>query len=178
MVTGMFNSLFLSVYIVEMCVRIFIFRLGYFLNLSDVADCLIVFIGITGELLGGYLPGVGVLRLFRVARVARALRATNSFEEMHIFISGLWSCTKAIAVGFTLIGISTFLWAIVAVVLLNPTSQVLDGLGVYEEIGCLRCRYAFNSVSSAMERTHSHSSSTRRGHLPSSSAHSARSRSA
>lgn len=142
------NQAFLAVYILEMVLRIYAYRAFYFFSRADVADFCIIIVGLLGEFFAG-VSGFGILRIFRVVKVARAVTAATNMDEVKIFISGIGTAFKAIIVGATLIFFCLFLWAIVAVIIVHPVNQQVAQSGLYEEVGCARCPVAYASVGMA-----------------------------
>mmetsp|Transcript_49538 Transcript_49538/g.138690 ORF Transcript_49538/g.138690 Transcript_49538/m.138690 type:complete len:586 (-) Transcript_49538:108-1865(-) len=142
------------VYVVELALRIYIFRFAFFVDAWNVMDIVIVGADVFGEVVGALMhkaaPPIGVLRLLVLLRVARTLGVFESFPELHLLVRGLGSAVKAIVWGAVLVAVIMAMWSIAAVRLIHPYNIKIAESGYYEAIGCERCPRAFESVGQAM----------------------------
>merc|ERR1719453_2848528 len=97
------NWIYLSVYSVELGLRIFLHRSGCVYDAWDWFDGIIIAVGVLSEAFGGVLPSTGILRLARLARLAKAIRIVKLPPELHIMIHGFISALKAISMGAVLV---------------------------------------------------------------------------
>jgi len=140
------NWFYLIVYSIELSFRIFVHRLGCFFNRWDMFDACIILVGVMSEAFGGVLPSTGILRLARLARIAKAVRVISLPPELHIMIHGFASALKAITMGSILVFGMLMLWAVVAIELLNKLNHEDGMLAFYVDQGCARCPRAWASV--------------------------------
>lgn len=145
-VTMYMDWIFLIIYIVEMAARIFAIRLDYFLNLADLYDGTIVVVCLVTGLFLNDIPGLGVLRAFRIAKVARNFKIITSIPEVGAFVKGMLATMRCVLVGASLILAFVMLWAIAAVILVDPVNAEVEAKGIYAELGCARCGDAYSSV--------------------------------
>eukprot|EP00930_Biecheleria_cincta_P098698 TRINITY_DN9034_c0_g1_i1.p1 TRINITY_DN9034_c0_g1~~TRINITY_DN9034_c0_g1_i1.p1 ORF type:complete len:608 (-),score=113.40 TRINITY_DN9034_c0_g1_i1:14-1837(-) len=141
------NNLLLSIYIIEAAVRIFVYRSGYFFDCWNVSDLAIVIVGVADLVMQlavsvSSLPGVSMLRLFRVARLIRAAKLLRIFPELQIMMKGFATAIGAMMWGFAAIVIVLLMWSVLSVELLNEANQELN---VDNEF----CQSMFSSVSGA-----------------------------
>jgi voltage-gated sodium channel len=134
------------VYMVELAVRFYVFRCGFWQNPWNVFDFIIVSVDIMSELMSFVmdLPSVAFLRVLRLVRLTRAIRILLAFPELYMIIKGIAGAAKTIIWGFGLVlGVLT-LYSIVAVTVIHPINQRITDRGYYED--CERCPRAFSSV--------------------------------
>ena len=119
-----------------MLAEIFAFRKACFTTPSDCFDGFIFVGGLLGIAFGGDLSGTGILRLFRVAHVMKALKASTAVDDVRGVITGIGSGVWAITVGSAFIFFVLFIFAIASVILLNPVKQEIVRSGAYEIAVC------------------------------------------
>lgn len=140
---GIFEHLFLSIYLVELAVRLYAcgksclqnpwVRFDFFLVVLGVIGAWLVplIILVAGDALREFLPAPMFLRILRLARVARALRLFIQFRTLWMLVSGLSSSLSAIFNVFIVLLLVLFVFACLGVELitnndqLNHTSQAL-----------------------------------------------------
>eukprot|EP00747_Dinoflagellata_sp_TGD_P125843 gnl/TRDRNA2_/TRDRNA2_174216_c3_seq7.p1 gnl/TRDRNA2_/TRDRNA2_174216_c3~~gnl/TRDRNA2_/TRDRNA2_174216_c3_seq7.p1 ORF type:complete len:639 (+),score=101.30 gnl/TRDRNA2_/TRDRNA2_174216_c3_seq7:60-1976(+) len=144
------NWMYLLLYSIEMSLRIFVHRQGCFTDAWDITDAAIIIIGVLSELLGGLLPSTGILRLFRLARLIKALRFITLPPELHTMIHGFVSAFKAITMGAGLMFLMLLLWAVVGIEVFNDLNQGSYMRTIYESQGCLHCHLAYSSIPRAV----------------------------
>jgi len=130
------NWVYLGLYTIEMSLRIYAIRLPILWSGWDMFDGSIIVVGVLGEVLGSVLPSTGILRLFRLARLFRALHFIKLPHELHIMIHGFVSALMAIGVGLILVFLMLTLWAVVAIAVLNDVNHDPEILQHYEALSC------------------------------------------
>lgn len=130
------NWLYLIIYTFEMALRIYAYRFEVLTSSWDMFDMFIIVAGFIGEIVGGIIPSTGILRLFRLARLARAMHMVKLPKEWHIMIHGFISAIKAITIGCGLVFVMMALWGVVAVAFLNDVNHEQGLLDRYEKDGC------------------------------------------
>eukprot|EP00931_Biecheleriopsis_adriatica_P006606 TRINITY_DN10798_c0_g3_i1.p1 TRINITY_DN10798_c0_g3~~TRINITY_DN10798_c0_g3_i1.p1 ORF type:complete len:557 (-),score=110.43 TRINITY_DN10798_c0_g3_i1:23-1693(-) len=136
----------LVVYMGEAAMRIYVYRWDYFKDPWDLFDFFIVVVGaldllIVWILRSTMLPGMSMLRLFRVARLVRAAKLLRIFPDLKAMLTGFAHAMGAMLWGFIGIAIMLLMWSVLAVELLNDTNSELDS----DEF----CRQMFSSVGAA-----------------------------
>lgn len=127
--TGYF---FLTTYIVELTVRLYVFRWHFFMSNFNIMDFAIVGIDCVFEALGfaiGDMPDVTMLRILRVLRSLRFVRAVRSlvfFRELYMIMNGFFAAMKAIIWATVLLFVVLMLWSVVAVELVNPLVKEME----------------------------------------------------
>jgi len=144
---GAVGWVILMVFIVELVMRLFVLRWGFFHDGWNTFDFSVVFIdsvfSILGIILGAIFP-VSVLRILRLCKLARVSKVFRVFPELRILMAGLVGSFRAIFWGTVLLGFVLLVWAIIAVQFIHPLNRQLDEEGGLE--GCERCGRAYSSV--------------------------------
>lgn len=128
--TDIANVVFLSVYLVELAIKVYAqgweFRKSYW-NFLDAAvvitgttDVIITFAGVNAK---GY--GLSYIRLFRIARILRAIRLFRAFPELYKLVKGFAGTMKAIFWGAVMIVCVLTMWALVIVQYVQPFAAQL-----------------------------------------------------
>jgi voltage-gated sodium channel len=143
------NCLFLALYTFELSLRIYVHRRRCLTDAWDMFDGAIIVIGAISEILGGLLPSTGILRLFRLARLAKALRVIKLPPELYTMIHGFASALKAITMGAILMGLMLLLFAVVAIEVFNGMYHSEHMKAVFESNGCPDCYLTYSSIPSA-----------------------------
>mmetsp|Transcript_15082 Transcript_15082/g.31540 ORF Transcript_15082/g.31540 Transcript_15082/m.31540 type:complete len:645 (-) Transcript_15082:89-2023(-) len=140
--------IFLTFYMIDIGLRIFVHRLEFFMHLATCADFVIVFVDFLCEVISIFgsteMPSIAVLRVFRVVRLLRAVQKLTVFRELYLMMHGILSTMKAVFWATFIIIIMLTLWSMVAVEVLHPLNLRVAETGVYE--GCERCPRAFQTV--------------------------------
>mmetsp|Transcript_11505 Transcript_11505/g.26668 ORF Transcript_11505/g.26668 Transcript_11505/m.26668 type:complete len:788 (-) Transcript_11505:129-2492(-) len=143
------NWAYLAFYTVELILRIYVDRLRFFFNKWDAFDFMIVTTGILSQVARfseDLQRFVGIFRLARVARLAKAFRQVKLPRELHIMVHGLIGAVKATVMGAGLLAVMLVGWSLAAVEILNEMNHQDDLLDFYTETGCERCPRAWESV--------------------------------
>lgn len=144
------NWIYLTLYSCEVGIRVYVYRTQMLLHSWDMFDASIIVAGIIGEILDSVLPSTGILRLFRLVRLFRAIHFVKLPKELHIMIHGFMSALVAIAVGAVLVFVMLTLWSVVAVALFNQANHAPELLQEYERLECDWGPKAWSSVSNSI----------------------------
>jgi len=141
---------FLSLYTMDLLLRIYVYRRQFPKSGMNVFDSLVVVLDIFFALPGttGNLPSMSILRGLRMLRIVRVIRNLVAFRELYLMMQGLVSAVRAIIFGTTLIVAILILFSVLAVELINEENHKLYQEGVYGD--CVRCGNAFDTMSRAM----------------------------
>eukprot|EP00928_Gymnodinium_smaydae_P031357 TRINITY_DN23033_c0_g5_i1.p1 TRINITY_DN23033_c0_g5~~TRINITY_DN23033_c0_g5_i1.p1 ORF type:complete len:534 (+),score=80.65 TRINITY_DN23033_c0_g5_i1:146-1747(+) len=146
------NYMFLGVYTLEICARIFVDEASFFHSRMNLFDFILVATDLVLQIvvatLSSAIPSVSVLRLVKLLRLLRTLRALSGFHELWLMLHGLVSAMKALAWACLLVGIVLLIWSVLSVeifddIVQNPEFQI-------NEDECPHCRKAFESVQASM----------------------------
>jgi len=141
-----FGNLFLAVYMVELGMKVYVYRLEFPQSSWNLFDLFIVALSLVSEVFGNLLPGISIARVFRAIRLAKVFRVLMVYKELYMIIFGFMSAMKAIIWASLLLFFLLTIWAIFAVELLHPVARDLAAEGAFEGTGCNRCGRAFSSV--------------------------------
>lgn len=141
------NYILLVIYIAEAIVRIFVHRINYFLDFWNLFDFFIILVGVVDVFLVvaasmSSLPGLSMLRLFRVARLVRAAKLLRIFPELQTMMKGFATAILAMVWGFLAIVLILLMWSVLAVELLNDINQEINSDTEF-------CKDMFSSVAAA-----------------------------
>jgi len=140
------NNLLLACYTAEASVKLFAFRRDFFKVRWNNIDFAIVFMGLfdlsVTLIADSLLPNMNFLRMFRIARLVRAVRVLTAFRELYLMVNGFLSAMMSLLWGFLLMCIMCTVWSILAVELIHPVNLKVEHLDVY-------CDDVFSSVYSA-----------------------------
>jgi hypothetical protein len=141
------------IYFTEVSLRIYVYRVEFFLSGRDLLDASIVacdlIIFAMATMTGSKLNfNPTLFRIVRLTRLGKVVRLLVLFPELHLILAGLWCAFKAIIWGMLLMFFWLVIVAIMAVQFLNPVNEEVAAEGIYE--GCERCPRAWSSVSNSM----------------------------
>lgn len=147
------NVALMWVYVIEMTVRIFLYRWWFFTNPVNNFDLGVVLIELVTQALSSRafsmdLPSFAPLRLIRLLRLARGYKVLVKFPQLGLMVKGLISGTSAALYGVGLLLIILTIWGVCAVHFIHPIMERVSATGVYD--GCHRCPHAFADVKSSM----------------------------
>jgi len=136
------NVVLLAIYTVELVLRLFVHRMGFFLCRWNILDFIIVVCGLLGMILDDVeiFKRVSILRLLRVARIIRVAAILKRFPVLMHFIGGFIGAMQAMFWGMVLILTLLVMWSLMAVEVIYPESLKLEL--AEDDI----CRDAFSSV--------------------------------
>lgn len=138
------NKGLLALYSVELVLRLFAFREEFFHWLPNLFDMAIIVCDLLMTFLVADGGSVSALRIFRLARLGRALKILTIFPELALMLRCIIAAMKSIVWGMVMVAGALLLWAIIAVQLIHPLNLTLVQDGVYD--GCERCGRSFESV--------------------------------
>jgi len=137
----------LGVFVVELGMRLFVFRSSFFSDGWNLFDFIIVVtdfaFSILGLIVGSAFP-VSTLRVFRLSKLARISKVFRVFPELRIMMAGLVGSLRSIFWGTVLLTFVLLVWAIIAVQFVHPLNKQLAQ--VHLDNGCERCPRAYSSV--------------------------------
>jgi len=140
-----FNWIYLCFYIVELLLKLYCYHAQMLCNPWNIFDITIVATGIITQAMGN-LPSVGILRLLRLMRLAKALRLMRLPTELHIMFQGFFSALTAISFGVVVVGVMLVFWAVVGVVLIAPVSRESNVIAHYNLWMCESCKESWTSI--------------------------------
>jgi len=148
---GAINRVFLVIYTLECGIRIFVERRTYVTKGWNLFDVTIVFLGVVGDVLEGVMPfSLGYLRVFRVARLVRAVRVMVSFEELRAMLLGFVGAMKTLMYASIMLFMLLSFWAIAGVSVFHPIAMDLLEEKPEAFDGCERCPRAFRNVTNGL----------------------------
>eukprot|EP00747_Dinoflagellata_sp_TGD_P169722 gnl/TRDRNA2_/TRDRNA2_199474_c0_seq1.p1 gnl/TRDRNA2_/TRDRNA2_199474_c0~~gnl/TRDRNA2_/TRDRNA2_199474_c0_seq1.p1 ORF type:complete len:606 (-),score=105.02 gnl/TRDRNA2_/TRDRNA2_199474_c0_seq1:154-1773(-) len=142
------NSALLYFYIVELLLRMFVFRRRFFKDPFRAFDLLVVSVDVAFLFLGALnvpMPSVAILRIFRLLKLARAVKFMHIFPELSLMVRMLAGTVRSIFWGLILVFVTLIIWSILASMLIHPINRDIAERGDYEG-SCERCPRAFESV--------------------------------
>eukprot|EP00429_Kryptoperidinium_foliaceum_P046439 CAMPEP_0176105668 /NCGR_PEP_ID=MMETSP0120_2-20121206/53026_1 /TAXON_ID=160619 /ORGANISM="Kryptoperidinium foliaceum, Strain CCMP 1326" /LENGTH=592 /DNA_ID=CAMNT_0017439785 /DNA_START=61 /DNA_END=1839 /DNA_ORIENTATION=+ len=148
------NISILALYFLEVCAKIFVFRMRFFTDLPGMLDFCVVLMDITLSMVIALMPmslaPLVFARLARIFKMTRALRMLSVFPELNVLMKGLLFASRTIAWGVVLLLLCLCFWGIFATLFIHPIVQDLQRDGYWESLGCERCPRAFESVEMSM----------------------------
>lgn len=100
------DTVALGIFIVEIALKLFVYRLGYFRNAWNVFDFTIVAIAL--------IPAGQGLTVLRALRILRALRLLSVVPKMRIVVQGLLSAVPAMGSVLALLALVFYVFAVMA----------------------------------------------------------------
>jgi len=145
------NYFFSATYFLELLARFFVHRSKIFDDGGRICDFLIVMTDVLNIMLSLFVFSTGfsaisLLRIFRLARLSRALKVLSYFPVLYLFVRGLSSALKATFWGACFVAFSVMMWSILSVQILHPLNQEITKAGIYSKQGCTHCSQAWDSV--------------------------------
>lgn len=137
------NLALLVIYTLEAAVRVYTYRELILRRGWDMFDLTIVTLSYVDVVLKyldtDAMPGVQMLRIFRVAKLLRAARLLRVFPELNVMLRGFISAMSAMFWGLLMILVLTLLWAVLAIEFLQPVA-----MEVFDDDS--HCSKSFNGV--------------------------------
>jgi len=100
------DTIALGIFIVEIALKLFIYRLGYFRGAWNVFDFAIVAVAL--------IPAGQGLTVLRALRILRALRLLSVVPKMRVVVQGLLSAVPAMGSVLTLLALVFYVFAVMA----------------------------------------------------------------
>lgn len=145
--TATSGNIILLVFIVELVMRLYALRKGFWKDTWNKFDFIVVVSDASFSLFGflfGDMFEVSVLRVFRLAKLARMTKVVRMFPELRELVAGLVGAFRAIFWGMVLLTFALLVWSIIAVQFIHPLNKEMTEKGLHD--GCERCPRAFSSV--------------------------------
>lgn len=123
------NTALLIIYTFECILKLFAFRQSFFRTRWNNIDFAIVVLGSLDFLvsnIGLSIPNMSFMRMFRIARLVRAVRILTAFRELYIMVHGFASAMMAMFWGFVMMSLLLTVWSILAVELVHPQNMKID----------------------------------------------------
>jgi len=133
------NRGLLTVYTIELVIRLYVFRLSFFTENWNRLDASVVVLGWIAMMFDGFL-NLAFIRIVRVARLTRAMRVLRSIRELYLLINGIVSSLRTIFFGCILIFVLLMGTGILMVEWVHPVSSQMK----FDD--CSDCSSAFRSV--------------------------------
>jgi voltage-gated sodium channel len=139
LVFGVLENLFLSIYVVELSCRVYACGRSVLRNPWVKFDMALVVVGVigswlvplvifvAGDAIKELVPTPMFLRIFRLARVARALRLFVQFRELWMLVSGLFQCLPTVMNVFIVLLLAIFVFACLGVEIITNNSSSHGG---------------------------------------------------
>mmetsp|Transcript_18632 Transcript_18632/g.53884 ORF Transcript_18632/g.53884 Transcript_18632/m.53884 type:complete len:566 (+) Transcript_18632:63-1760(+) len=148
------NISILALYFLEVCAKIFVFRMRFFTDLPGMLDFCVVLMDITLSMVIALMPmslaPLVFARLARIFKMTRALRMLSVFPELNVLMRGLLIASTTIAWGVVMLSLCLCFWGIFATLFIHPIVQDLQQEGYWDRLECERCPRAFESVEMSM----------------------------
>eukprot|EP00928_Gymnodinium_smaydae_P018469 TRINITY_DN17025_c0_g1_i1.p1 TRINITY_DN17025_c0_g1~~TRINITY_DN17025_c0_g1_i1.p1 ORF type:complete len:644 (+),score=139.18 TRINITY_DN17025_c0_g1_i1:87-1934(+) len=142
------NVLLMVFYVIELFVRLLVYRWKFFRDAWNVLDLVVVVFDLMlfiAAFFGDVQTRVSIFRIFRLARLLRAFKAAKMLKELNHLIRGFLGAVRVIFWGLFMIALILVIFAILAVQLLHPINlEISKTTDLYD--GCDRCPHAFESV--------------------------------
>lgn len=108
-----FDKIVLGIFVVEICLRLFVHRLKFFRDPWSLFDFTVVAIAL--------FPTTGPLQVFRALRILRVLRLVSVVPSIRRVISGLFAALPGMGAIFLLLGLVYYVFAVMATKLFGAT---------------------------------------------------------
>eukprot|EP00931_Biecheleriopsis_adriatica_P067473 TRINITY_DN4160_c0_g1_i5.p1 TRINITY_DN4160_c0_g1~~TRINITY_DN4160_c0_g1_i5.p1 ORF type:complete len:578 (-),score=96.18 TRINITY_DN4160_c0_g1_i5:3-1700(-) len=141
------NTALLVIYVLELIVKLWVYRLLFFLDKGNLIDVLVV--GVDLSLLitdattdWSTSSSFRIVRTFRLVRMVRSFRILRQFDELNLLIESFEAAMKSISWGMLIIFVMTTSFSVLAVEMIHPINYEIWK----DDDSCMRCRNAFSSV--------------------------------
>jgi len=146
---------FLSIFVLELFARLFVFRLKYFLGVINIIDLVIVIFGIValsltamGEHSDIDVRTFSMIKVARLLRLTRVMRLYTQFRSLWIIVQGLHGCMSTVLWTTVLLSVVCYVFAVVAVEAVS-SSDTLGGI-VYDHADGHTLEYRFRTIGRAI----------------------------
>lgn len=111
--------------------KLYAWRMEFFwMSRWNNIDFAIVIMGLfdffISKTLGDIIPNMSMLRMFRIARLVRAVRILTEFKELYLMIHGFASAMMSMFWGFIMMALLLTVWSILAVEIIHPSNLEID----------------------------------------------------
>jgi hypothetical protein len=146
------NWIVLVFFSLEVAMRMSALRMNYFVDRLNIFDFVVVATDVCMSLIS--LAGrcgipVSVLRIMRLVKLARVLKAFRVFPELALMLGGLVGSMRAVFWGTLLLIVTVMINAILAVMYIHPLNDDISQRGFYTD-NCERCPRAYAIVFNAV----------------------------
>jgi len=145
---------FLPIYIVDLCLRVYVHQPKFYKNKWNVMDASLVISDLIVEGIALVFQDAtnevqifSMLRVLRLCRLARFARVMVIFKELHMMLHAFLSAMKTMFWASCMLAVLLTLCSILAVEFVQPINAKLAARGDYGE--CARCERAFSTVMNA-----------------------------
>lgn len=138
----------LCLFVLELMLRMAVLRKNFWIDPWNRFDFVLVVTDLIFSLVGLFADNifpVSVLRIFRLAKLARVSKVLRVFPELRLLLAALTRSMSAIFWGSVLLFLSLLLWSMVAVIFIHPLNKRFD-----HKPDCDRCPRAYSSVLHAL----------------------------
>eukprot|EP00971_Amphidinium_carterae_P202232 4012730-Amphidinium_carterae.1 len=143
--------LFFPIYVVDLSVRLYVYRTAFCQNRWNVMDASLVISDSIVEAISlifkdaiGEMQVLSMLRGLRLCRLARFARVMVIFKELHMMLHAFLSAMKTMFWASCMLAVLLTFCSILAVEFVHPVNMKLAERGEYGD--CARCARAFSSV--------------------------------
>jgi len=149
------NIVVLALYIVEVGMKAYAFRLRYLTDAIALFDVFVVTLDLAVTIIVSMAPvnirfPIVMGRISRILKITRALRVMTAFPELRLLLKGLALASKTVFWGIVMLTLLLAFWGIFAVIFIRPLVRELDREGYWHESRCSSCPGAYASVQSSM----------------------------
>lgn len=109
------NNLFLLIFVIELVLELYAWRLDYFKSGWNVFDFIIIVASIISFF--SWFAPIQVFRVLRILRAFRVLRLVSALKQMRIVIDAMITSLPGVAWTVVLLGIISYVFAVVGVFL-------------------------------------------------------------
>eukprot|EP00931_Biecheleriopsis_adriatica_P067471 TRINITY_DN4160_c0_g1_i2.p1 TRINITY_DN4160_c0_g1~~TRINITY_DN4160_c0_g1_i2.p1 ORF type:complete len:565 (-),score=96.33 TRINITY_DN4160_c0_g1_i2:3-1643(-) len=141
------NLTFLIIYILELIIRLWVYRSLFLHDKANIIDALVVgfdlgllIIRSTTDM--NSQASFRVVRTFRLVRMVRSFRILRKFHELNLLIMSFEAAMKSIFWGMLILLLMTTSFSVLAVELIHPINYEIWK----DDESCSRCHYAFATV--------------------------------
>lgn len=140
--TFVLEHIFTAIFAVEMCLKIYAFRLAYFMDGWNLMDFCLVSVSIVDNWFLMFfatddLDNLTVLRLVRLFRVFRMIKVVKVKRELLVLVEGIVASIRAMVPIMTLLGLVVYAFSILCVEIIGKENSKYTDLVYLEEQGLL-----------------------------------------
>jgi len=107
------NLIFISIYVIEMILKLIVYRGAYFRDGWNIFDFCIVITSLVPT--GGIFSGVRILRIFRILRALRVLRLVSGIKKLRQIVMAIIKSLPGVGWTFLLMILLYYVFAIVGI---------------------------------------------------------------
>lgn len=141
----MLNNSLLGVFSIELAVRIYVYRIKFFLDPMSFVVTLDIVSTMLEALLGD-MGRLSILRILRLLRLSRATLIVEKVPELSMLARSLIGALQPIFWGSIILVFLLAAWGVLAVQFIHPLNEELTNQGFYAEQRCEKCPRAYKAV--------------------------------